>query len=95
MTYKQGEADLFINLVTHINRSDLKPAHKNVYKMLLFEASPQVLALLLELFEKNPDWVPAVYNNYLKKRNILRHENPEAWNKFFQQEYSELKRMEI
>ena len=92
---EQDHDELFLQLVTDINRSDLRTNQKNAYKALLFDASPQVLELLKQLFDQDPAWVKRIYKNYLTKRKILRKDDHDAWQKVLEREYKSLKKFEV
>jgi hypothetical protein len=94
MTTNAKQTEVFYRLVNDINQSDLTQRQKNAFKILLFDAPPQALDLLTDLFDQDPMWVSTLYKNYLSKRELLHQDNHHAWEKLIQGEYKYLKKFE-
>ena len=58
------------------------------------QASPDDLAIVIEVFQQEPEWIVKISNNIKAKRKILSNRDKKAWKKIIEKEKVDLLKAE-
>jgi len=76
-----------------LSASDLTMRDRDDLMELFFKAEDNELKPVVKLFDKNPDWIKKISENYKAKRSAFANNNYNIWQNIFLEEENQLKEL--